>query len=61
MYVCMSVCYGFTIEVYGFTHSVPLGMAAHDAIVVEVEDSRIEDDARTDRDIWKTVNCSTKG
>ena len=23
--------------------------------------SRIEDDARTSPDVWKTVNCSTKG
>ena len=63
MYVCMYVYYKFMIEIYGFTHSLrtSLARAAHDVIAVEVEDSRIEDDARTSPEIWKTVNCSTKG
>ena len=36
MYVCMSVCNGFTIKIYGFMHSlctfwhVPLRMPSHD-------------------------------
>ena len=40
MYVCMYVCNGFMIEIYGFTHSLRtfLARAAHDA-EVEVEDS----------------------
>ena len=62
MYVCP---YGFTIEIYGFTHRLhtSLACAAHDAIMmeVEVEDLRIEDDARTSPEIWKLVNCSTRG
>ena len=59
----MYVRYGFTIEIYGFTHSLrtSLARAAHDAIAVEVKDSRTEDDARTSPEIWKTVNCSIKG
>ena len=45
----MSVRYGFTIEIYGFMHSLrtSLARATHDAIAVKVEDLRIEDDART--------------
>ena len=43
MYVCMSVRNGFTIEIYGFMHSlhtfwhVPLRMPSHDGM--ETEDS----------------------
>ena len=38
--VCMSVHYGFTIEEYGFVHSLStfLARAAHDAIMMEVKD-----------------------
>ena len=63
----MSVHNGFTIEIYGFMHSlrtfwhVPLRMPLRDGMEIEVEDSEIEDDARTSPDVWKTVNCSTKG
>ena len=34
MYVCMSVCNKFTIEIYGFTHSLCTFLACdvHDAI-----------------------------
>ena len=45
VFVCMSVRYGFTIEIYGCTHSFRtfLPRAAHDAITrdghIEVEDS----------------------
>ena len=40
----MSVCYGFTIEIHGFMHSLRTFLArAHDAITrnghIEVEDS----------------------
>ena len=61
MYVCMYVCmYGvcmyvclnvFTIEIYGFTHSLHTFLAcdAHDAIAIEIEvgTQRIEDNAKT--------------
>ena len=51
MYVCMSVRYGFTIEIYGFMHSLrtSLARATHDAIAVKVEDLRIEDGDSEDR------------
>ena len=51
----MSARYGFTIEIYGYRHSLRTSLArdAHDAIAVEVEDSRTEDDARTSPEIWK--------
>ena len=51
----MSVRYRFTVEIYGFTHSLctPLACDAHDAITVEVEDSRTEVDTRTSPEIWK--------
>ena len=49
MYVCMYVCTyvrnGFTIEIYGFMHSlhtiwhVPLRMSSRDGVEIEVEDS----------------------
>ena len=37
MFVCMSVSYGFTIEIYGFMHSLRtfLPRAAHDAITCD--------------------------
>ena len=67
----MSVRYGFTIEIYGFMYSLPtylLARAAHDAIVrwcmarrSRLRTRRTEDDTRTSPDVWKTVNCSTKG
>ena len=43
MYVCMSVRNRFTIEIYGFMHSlhtfwhVPLRMPSHDSMEIEVE------------------------
>ena len=57
MYVCLSVT-GLR-----FTHSLrtSLACAAHDAITVEVKDLKIGDDARMSLDVWKMVNCSTKG
>ena len=57
----MSVRYGFTIEIYRFTHSLctSLARAAHDAIAVEVEDSRTEDD-RISPEIWKTLKQRMK-
>ena len=45
MYVCMSVHNGFTIEIYGFMHSLrtfwhmPLRMPSRDGMEIEVEDS----------------------
>ena len=39
MFVCLSVCYGFTVEIYRFRHSLDTCLAhdAHDgAIVMEV-------------------------
>ena len=52
-YVCMSVRNGFTVEIYGFRHSLRTCLArdAHDAIAMGVmsrfRTRRIEDDART--------------
>ena len=63
----MYVCNRFTIEMYRFMHSlrnfwhVPLRMPSGDGMEIEFEDSKIEDDARMSPDVWKTVNCSTKG
>ena len=59
----MSVRYGFIIEIYRFMHSLhtSLAHAAHDTIVVKVEDSKIKDDARTTPEIRKMANYSTKG
>ena len=59
----MSVRNGFTIEIYGFKHSLRtylLARAAQDAIAQwhGASRSRIEHDARTSPDVWKTVNCS---
>ena len=61
----MSVC----LSVTGFRSGlcivyVPFGTAAQDSITQWRSRSRIrmiEDDARTSPDVWKTVNCSTKG
>ena len=45
MYVCLSVSNGFTIEIYGFMHSlrtfwhVPLRMPSRDGVEIEVKDS----------------------
>ena len=50
MYVCMSVCLTVTSLRMKFT-----GLWACDAR----DALAIEDDARTSREIWKTVNCST--
>jgi len=68
MYVCMSVRNGFTIEIYRFMHSlrtfwhVPLRMPSREmAWRWRLRTQKIEDDARTSPDVWKTVNCSTKG
>ena len=61
MYVCMYVCmYGneFTIEICGFY--VPLW---HVPLMTPstLRIRRMEDNTRTSQDVWKTVNCSTKG
>ena len=43
MFVCMSVRNGFTIEIYGFMHSLrtfwhmPLRMPSHDGMEIEVD------------------------
>ena len=68
MYVCtcMSVRNGFTIEIYGFMHSlrtfwhVPSGCHRAMAWRSRSRTWKIEDDARTSPHVWKTVNCSTK-
>ena len=41
----MSVCYGFTVEIYGFRHSLRtcLACAAHDAIAMEIKVKDSED------------------
>ena len=41
----MSVCYGFTIEIYGSMHSLrtSLARAVHDAIAMEIEVEDSED------------------
>ena len=56
--VCMSVHNGSTVE---FKHSlcIFLARAAHDAITMKFKDRKIEDDARTSPEMWKTVNYST--
>ena len=48
MYVCMFVCNGFKIEIYGFTHSLRTFLArdAHDATTMEVEVEDSEDRRR---------------
>ena len=62
----MSVSNEFTIEAYGFTHSLRtfLTCATHDAIMMggrgQGLKGYIEDDARMTPEIRKTVNCSTK-
>ena len=61
----MSVRNGFTIEIYRFIWIayVPIGTCRsgchRDGMEIVVEDS--EDRTRTSPDVWKTVNCSTKG
>ena len=66
LYVCMSVCNGFTIEIYGLMLSlrtfwhVPLRMPLSDGgMEIEVEDS--EDRARMESRCMEDGNCSTKG
>ena len=61
----MSVRNGFTIEIYGFTHSLRTSSAraAQDAFAMELRSKiPVEDYARTSPDVaMETVNCSTKG
>ena len=63
----MYVCYGFTIEIYGFMHSlrtfwhVPLRMPLRDGMEIEVEGSEHRRRRQNESNVWKTVNCSTKG
>ena len=54
MYVCMSVFNGFTIEIYGFMHSLRtfLARATHGAITTEdLEDRRRQQAGRDSRGI----------
>ena len=55
MLVCISVHYGFTVEIYGVSHSLHTCLAcdAHDAIAMEValRTRRIEDDTGTSTEI----------
>ena len=48
VFVCMSVRYRFTVEIYGFRHSLRtcLACAAHDTIVMEIEVEDSEDRRR---------------
>ena len=48
VFVCMSVRYGSTIEIYGFTRSLrtSLARAAHDAIAMDIEVEDSEDRRR---------------
>ena len=68
LYVYMSVRYGSTIEIYGFTRSLrtSLARATRESVVMPSQwrsrsRTQKEDDARTSPGVWKTVNCSTKG
>ena len=63
MYVCISLRNRFTIEIYRFINSlrtfwhVLLRMPSQ----LRLRTWKIEDDPRMSPDVWKTVNCSTKG
>ena len=62
---CMSVRNGFTIEIYGFMHSLrtfwhlPFRMPSRIARWHGDRGPRLEDRRRrrTSSDVWKTVNC----
>ena len=62
MYVCLSVT-GLRLKYMGLCIVyIPLACALHAmAWRSRSRTPRIEDDARTSPDVWKTVNCSTKG
>ena len=54
--VCMPVCYGFMVEIYGFRHTLRTCLArdAHDAameVVSRLRTRRIKDDSRTSPEI----------
>ena len=66
MYVCMSVT-GLQLKYMGLCIVyVPFGTCrsgCHRTMAWRLRSrtGKIEDDARTSPDVWKTVNCSTKG
>jgi len=64
MYVCMYVRNRLAIEIY--VVYVPFGTwrsGCHRAMAwgLRLRTRRIEDEARMSPDVWKMVNCSTKG
>ena len=68
MHVCMFVCLsvmGLRLKYMGLCIVyVPFGTSGCHRAMVWRSRSRtrkIEHDARTSPDVWKTVNCSTKG
>ena len=70
LYVCMFVCLSvmsLRLEYTGLCIVYLLARAPHDAIARwhgdrgQSRTRKIEDDTRMSPDIWKTVNCSTKG
>ena len=61
----MSVCDRFTIEIYGFMHSLStfLACAAYNTIMMKVEDREDRRRRQAREQVLKykkTVNCSTK-
>ena len=63
----MYVRYGFTIEIYRFMHTLRTfgtcrsGCHRTMAWRSRSRTRKLEDGDRTSPDVWKTVNCSTKG
>ena len=58
----MSVRYRFTIEVYGFMHSLRTAQdAMRDGVEIEVEDSEDRRRRQNESRCMEEVNCSTKG
>ena len=55
MFVCMSVCNRFAIEIYGFMHSLrtfwhmPLRMPSHDGMEIEVDGRRLAAQQKDER------------
>ena len=61
MYVCMSVRNGFTIEIYGFMHSLRTFGHVQLRMPSQFEDSEDRRRRQNESNVWKMVNCSTKG
>ena len=64
MFVCLSVCYGFTVEIYGFMHSLCtfwymlLMMPSRDGMEIEVED--LEDRRRRQNEYGRWLTAQQK-